>query len=89
MKKKHGEIQVHSRYLGRRDGSRCNRLPSRLRRQPLLQQQRYNVSRLVPANSLSANGTLRTLGFVGSGAVLTGDEGFHEAGVAEEVAWGS
>jgi hypothetical protein len=59
--------------------------------QSLLEQQRNDVRVLLqvlsPLNNFPADGALRALGFARGGAVFAGNESFHKAGVAEEVAY--
>ena len=54
---------------------------------PLPQGEREDICLFRPDDEFAAHGTLGSLGFVGSAAVLAGDERFHQAGVAEEVTY--
>jgi len=76
-----------SLYLGSSSSSRDDQLLPRLCGETLFEQQGHNVRGLGAAEELSADGTLGAFGLAGGSAVFPGDEGFHEAGVAEEVAW--
>lgn len=55
--------------------------------QALHQHQWNDVGGLVAADELATDGALRAFLFTGASTVLARDEGLHQAGVAEQVAW--
>ena len=75
-------------WLNSSSCSRCDRSSlSRLGAQSFHQQERDHVGGLGAADVLATHWTLGTAWFARPTAVLAGDEGFHEACMAKQVAW--